>query len=54
METEDLTPEQLYSAFWPHVNYVVRLDERLDELGFKETEPLQREVIAAPQRDAGT
>lgn len=50
MESDDLTKEQLeklYNAFWPHLNFVVRLDKRLDELGFKEHEPMRKEVIAA-------
>ena len=50
MDTDDLTREQLeklYGAFWPHLNYVVRLDKRLNALGFQESEPLRAKVLAA-------
>jgi hypothetical protein len=50
MESDDLTHEQLaklYPAFWPHLNYVVRLDKRLKTLGFQEDERLRKKVIAA-------
>jgi hypothetical protein len=50
MKTEDLSPEQLeklYAAIWPRMNYIVRLEKRLKELGFKEEEPLRAKVLAA-------
>jgi hypothetical protein len=50
METDDLTREQrekLCNSFWPHLNYVVRLDKRLDELGFNEHELMRENVLAA-------
>ena len=47
MTSDDLTAEQaskLYEALFPHVNYLLRLKKRMEELRFAEDDPL---VIAA-------
>jgi hypothetical protein len=43
MTSDDLTAEQasrLYEALFPHVNYLLRLKKRLEELRFADDDPL--------------
>jgi hypothetical protein len=43
MTSDDLTADQasrLYEALFPHVNYLLRLKKRLEELRFAEDDPL--------------
>ena len=50
MTSDDLTAEQasrLYEALFPHVNYLLRLKKRLEDLRFAEDDPL------LPRRDEG-
>ena len=44
MTSDDLTAEQasqLYEALFPHVNYLLRLKKRLEDLRFAEDDPLR-------------
>jgi hypothetical protein len=53
MTSDDLTAVQasrLYEALFPHVNYLLRLKKRLEELRFAEDDPLL--VAAAKAYDA--
>jgi hypothetical protein len=43
MTSDDLTAEQaskLYEALFPHVNYLLRLKKRLEDLRFDDIDPL--------------
>lgn len=44
MTSDDLTAEQasrLYEALFPHVNYLLRLKKRLEDLRFPQDDPLR-------------
>ncbi len=44
MTSDDLTAEQasrLYEALFPHVNYLLRLKKRLEDLRFADDDPLR-------------
>ena len=50
MTSDDLTAEQasrLYEALFPHVNYLLRLKNRLEDLRFADDDPLRLAVTKA-------